>query len=402
MRARRERKPMHALVARLVVAGVALAPALAACDTATKPAARAADRHEKGPPGDAAPGEHPHGEHPHDDERNNARKRASVGASLVEARAASGVVLQTIVGTTVPVAGTRLVVAAPLEGRIRRVHVSPGDTVRAGQLLVELVLPALAQAAAAHEGASLRIAALEKRAEALAGVEKEGLVRADARLQLEVDLAFARTDLASARALLSAAFGRALRENETAPLLESGGRFSLTAPAEAVVTAVHATDGALTDALPLVELAREGTVKIEVRVPADALTGVDVQLSDARLAAPVSLTLSSTDPRVDGALSRMWLTAASALVLPAGMTVQLSLMVREGSDAVVVPKSALLPDDGGALLVMRGDALVTVPVRMHARTASHVVVVGDVKPGERIVREVLREESGESGGGHVH
>jgi cobalt-zinc-cadmium efflux system membrane fusion protein len=349
-----------------------------------------------------APTADAHADEAHAGDAHAEDRRASVGASLIEARAASGVVLQTLTGTTVPVAGARFVVAAPLEGRVRRIHVSPGDKVKAGQLLVELVLPALAQAAAAHDGAALRIAALEKRAATLASVEKEGLVRADARLQIEVDLASARAELASARAVIGAALGRAPRENETAPLVESGGRYQLTSPADAVVTAVHAVDGALTDALPLVELAREGTVKIEVRAPADALTGVDVQLSDARLAAPVLLTLLSTDPRVDGALTRMWLTAEAPLVLPAGLVVQLSLLVREGSDALVVPKSALLPDDGGALLVVRGDALVTVPVKVRARASSQVVVVGDVKPGEQIVRETLREESGEGGGGHVH
>ena len=278
-------------------------------------------------------------------------------------------------GTVVARAGHVATLSAPAAGRVGGVLVTAGQTVRAGQALVELDQ---APFTAALRSAEAALAAAERANERQQRLAQEGIVpRKDAE-QAAADLARAQSDAASARrnAQLSV----------------------LRAPIGGVVTRMSATLGASVDpAQPLVEISDPRALDILLAVtPTEAANvrpGAKVALSAGQNAAGEPLGVGTVND-VSGTVDSVTRSVAVRVQAPTtrrplriGETVNGAIAIATRASALVIPPDALVPE-GEEFKVFVVDASGTAherEVKVGGRSASGVEITEGLKAGERVV-----------------
>lgn len=279
------------------------------------------------------------------------------------------------IGTVVGRAGYVAALGVPVQGRIVRVLVAPGDPVRPGQELVELD-PAVF--AASLNSARAAVENARRNAERNQRLVAEGIApRKDAE-QAAADLARARADLVAAQRQASLA--------------------TVRAPIRGVVTRVAAQLGATADpAQPLVEIADPSALDVVLSsTPTDAgriRTGASVSLSAGQSAAGEPLGTGSVvdvGAAVDSATRSVPVRVrmlAARRPLRLGETVFGLVAARIVPTAVVVPASALVPEgDGYKVWVVDGAGIAHArPVTVGARADSLAEIARGLAAGERIV-----------------
>lgn len=294
----------------------------------------------------------------------------------VRSRPASEVSMLDAPARVLPSPQAAAAVSPPLRGRVMRVRVQAGQRVEKGEPLVDVLMPELVQAAGAFSAAMLKVDAYVKRKAQLDALKSEGLVRSDALAEVEAQLATLRADAQAARATLRAA-GLADRQVET--LLSSDGVIHLAAPISGIVTAVDTVPGEVREPSghPLVELAGEGDVRIEARLPSVFIEGARF-IFVTTTAVPLALELVSLSPRVesnDGARLAWFQLAAGAKPPPAGTSGRVRLVANPAWRAV--PARSLSTGAAEAkVLVRRGAKVEAVPVRVVATSGAEAVVDG--------------------------
>lgn len=231
--------------------------------------------------------------------------------------------------------------AAPAQGIVQAVLVSPGTTVRRGQALLTLQSPAVAQwrADAASAGRRLQLARTTYAREKLLW---------DERISARQDFEAATTAMQEAEIAAQAATQRL-----TALGIDAGGPVSGTvtvrAPLAGVVVDKPAVAGqAVDETKPLLTIADLSHVWVEAAVPADSLgqvgTGMAAKVSVATLPGEIDGTVSFVGP-VLGATTRM---ATARIVLPnkdarlrPGMLASVDLLGQEAPVPVTVASDAI-------------------------------------------------------------
>lgn len=320
----------------------------------------------------------------------------SAKARWVEARPPSDRSLLEAPARTVATRAAVAHVAAPFVARVVRLRVAPGDVVRAGDALAEVVMPEVLDAAAVYVATGQRRSLRQARRDQLETLRQEGLVESARVFEQDADVAALDEERARALAVLRAA---GVQPNGAGTLLNRGTSI-LTAPVDGVVASVSVRLGEVREPSgePLFEIVGTGPVRIEARLPRDIPEGAGLEfvpLAGDRIPLRSDPVASVIDP-ADGT-RRVWLAFAEEKALPDGLRGTLHVRL-EGKDVVELPVRAVGRDEHGAFVLRRhGADSERVRVNVLAKGGGSVIVRGALAVGESFAAEVsigVAEEGG--------
>jgi RND family efflux transporter MFP subunit len=279
------------------------------------------------------------------------------------------------VGAVAPRPGHIVSLSAPSPTRVARVHVTAGESVAAGQPLIEFDQAVFR---AATEGAEAVLAAAERAHERAQRLAEQGIAPRKDVEQAAADLAKARTDAVAAR------------RDEQLSILRS--------PIAGVVTRMDATLGASVDpSQPLVEVADPSA--FDVIVPVTSTDAVRIRRgATVRLDAGDATHRESLGLGIVGDISAMIDSSTRSVAvrieaprtgrrLRLGETIHAQIVVAVHPGARVIPIEALVPE-GDAYRVFVVDSAGVAharPVTVGGRTSSVAEIVDGLEVGERVV-----------------
>lgn len=280
-------------------------------------------------------------------------------------------------------------VAALVPGRVARVMVVEGDSVKQGQAVAELDSTLLreqerqAEAAVAQAKASLdnaRLAAQREEGLLARGISSRKDVE-DARTQLAVNTAAmnqAEAGLATARAQVSRSVVRAPFSGTVVKRFAGVG---------------EQVDG--TAAQPLVEIAQIETLELLGAVPAARLAEVHAgetfpfqtnAVPGVKFTARVVSILPAVDPATNNGTVRIRIDNPRRL-LKLGQFLSLDLPVKQAGPSLVVPRQAIYPDESGEPHVYKitGDNAESVAVQVGVTTKDKAEILSGVQEGDTVI-----------------
>jgi membrane fusion protein, heavy metal efflux system len=310
----------------------------------------------------------------------------------VKVRSSEGVPLLEAPATVLPSPEGQASVVPPYRARVVQVLVRPGEKVRKGQPLVEVVMPDVSAAAGQYAAATTRVDAQQRRKAQLDSLKADGLVRLS-------DVLEAETKLAEARADQQAAVG-ALRNAEVNPAdaadIVAGKRpIALRSPINGVVTAVNVGVGDSREpgGEPVVRIAGEGSGRVEARFarPVDVKgASFDFVTSGAHHPLKFVARAPMVDPR-DGTIA-FWFVPGEGAPLPSGLAGRVVVTLQGAAEAAVVPARAVALADGQPHVVARRNGKAEkVPVEVIASSGAEALVAG-VAPGEEVAADAALAE----------
>jgi len=291
-------------------------------------------------------------------------------------------------GTIAAVPNEDVKVSALVPGRVLKVSVAEGDTIKKGQLIAKLDRQPLQ----------------DQRRQATAAVDTAKAALENARLNLQRDQQLfergiaagkevedARKDMASAQAALdqaNAALNTAERQVERAEVRSPiDGQI-----VKRMVSGGEQVDG--TAAQPIVEIANLDHVELDANVPSEHLaairTGqaVDV-VSDAyagrTFAGTVLAIAPAVDPATNAALVRIRITNSERL-LKVGMFAEAQVQLAQHANALVVPPASIVRDqDGAVVYILTGDLAQRTAVKTGLEKPDAVEILSGVKEGQTVL-----------------
>lgn len=323
----------------------------------------------------------------------------------------------------------RYVIAAPLAGRVARIRLEPGDTVRLGQVVAQLTptAPAFLDARSAREvqervgAAQAQLAraraetlkVLAQRDQARADLERQaklaagGFVSPTAREQAALALRTAERSVEAARFAEEAA-GHDLAQARAALARYKSGdptaKWEVTSPVNgSVLKVVQKSESPVALGAPLLEVADARSLEAVVDVLSqDAVAirpgmaarvelgqGVAPLRALVRLVEPAAFTkvsaLGVEEQRVNvvldfpGPLDSVW-------TIGDGFRVEAQIVTLRIEDAVKAPVGALFRDGAGwAVFVAEGEHAARRAVTVAHRNGLEAMVEAGLKPGERVI-----------------
>ena len=290
----------------------------------------------------------------------------------------SGAISQTLeaFGVIEPAPGTDLVSAAPYDCVVSAVFVEPGAPVTAGDVLLQIAPSPDSRLLLEAARNALTVAD-----QALSATQE----RFNLKLATNQELGVARQAQADAKARIQSYDARGL-----------GGDGRVRASATGVVSKLEVTRGSLVSlGAPLVSVAttQGREARLELDGSEHALLARDqlVTLSSADSKAPVSVTsrvrtVGAALNALAGSLEvRVSVPVAAPLLL--GEHVRALIEVRRHPQALIVPRSAVLPDDGAQVLyTVRDGKAVRHEVQLGLTDVDQQEVVADgLKAGDVVV-----------------
>jgi membrane fusion protein, multidrug efflux system len=279
------------------------------------------------------------------------------------------------IGSVSPRPGHVAALSAPAPGRVAKVNVTTGQSVQAGQPLIELEQQTFE---AARQSAEAALTAAEQAAARQQRLADEGILpRKDAEAA-KADAAKARADAMTAR-----------RAEQLA---------TIRSPIDGVITRLSTTLGATVDpSQSLVEVSDPLAVDVLLAVtPTDAARvrpGMRVALSAgqgvggeslgfgsvAEIAGTIDTTTRSVEIRVRAPSTRRGLRI--------GETVFGSIAVITRPHAIVVPADAVVPEGDGFKVFVVDSAGIAheQAVKVGSRSATGVEILEGLSPGDRVV-----------------
>lgn len=309
------------------------------------------------------------------------------------AEAARGPVEREVVlrGIFTPLPGKDVKLAALSAGRVSRVLVAEGDSVKAGQVLAELeagpALDELRQAEAGANEAQVALEAARAKSQRTEQLVHDGVA---ARQEAEQD----RSAEAAARATLE----RARATLDTAR--RKVGFNQLRAPFDGVVLRILIRAGEAVDGTgqPIVEVGAADPLELRGSLNPEEAAGVTLR-APARIRTPLAgqpslqgevvAVAPAADPQSGNVGVRVRLPNPSGR-LKLGAPGEAAIIVGHEANAVTVPVRALLPaEDSTGTRVARldGDKVRLVDVRVRYEQEGRAVVDEGLDGGERIVIE---------------
>jgi cobalt-zinc-cadmium efflux system membrane fusion protein len=283
-------------------------------------------------------------------------------------------------GTVTPLPNSEAVIVARASGYVTRVLRQLGDTVRAGDVLVQVE----SQEAAA-------MAAERKVAAARAELARKNHARESALFQQGVT---PRQDLEATQSALAVAESEAQRATtvaRAAQVAADGRSVAVRSPIAGRITGKSVTLGSFVQ--PQTELFRVaggGPVHVEAPVAASDIGRVKAGDQATVLAngTPVEARVVSVTPTVSGSTRAATVVLeprASSSRLVVGEGVQVRLHVQENAANMVVPEDAVQNIDGRDVLFVRTRAgFRAQPVLVGSRSRGMAQIVSGVQPGEQV------------------
>lgn len=312
--------------------------------------------------------------------------------------AASGATVQ--VPGRVVVAAAHVVVAAPVAARVRRLLVAPGDAVKRGAPVVEVIMPAVVEAVAALDGALARRAPVLARRGHLDALRAEGIADVAAELDVAATLAELEATIASARATLRIAD----LDDGALDAVRGGGVVALRVPVAGVVATIDAVVGAVVDAgAPLATFV--ASIDDDDRARRRVVVRTAIAIDDEALTKAGTATLMGADGTTiglralaavdsigvrDGARDRWFVVddaaagAAARAALVDGRVVTVALPAQ---GTARVPASAVRLGSDGVAVVVDAATLQSCTVTVVGRLDDDVLVDG-LAVGATIARDV--------------
>lgn len=279
------------------------------------------------------------------------------------------------IGVVVTRSGHVATLSAPTQARVAQVLVSTGQSVAAGQTLVQLDQAPISASLQAAEAA---YAAAQRSAERQQRLANEGIVPKKDAESAAADMAKARSDVVAAQRVLELS--------------------TLRAPISGVVTRVNVTLGATADPTqPLVEIADPSALDVllnatpsdagRVRVGAKvALTAGSTSTGDVLGIGTVAAVAGTVDSAARGVGIRVQ-ASTTRRPLKIGETVFGAISLGTNPTAIVIPADALVPE-GETFKVFVVDQTQTAharDVKVGGRSERGVEITEGLKAGERIV-----------------
>ena len=304
-------------------------------------------------------------------------------------RAPDAVALAELPATVLATAGTQALVNPPYAGQVVRVHVRPGEQVKAGQVLVEIMMPTVVTAGGEQAAARTKIEAYQRRLAQLKALEAEGLVRSVDLAEADMRLAEARADAQRTSAILRSA---GIGDAEVRRLGQGRGAVPLRSPMAGTVTEVSAVVGETRDSAgaPLVRIAGSASPRIEARAPERLIDGARFELvmlnGDTM---PVRLVGVSpvSDPR-DGSAAA-WFEPDPARPLRSGLTGKIRIVPPTGGRLTVAPRAAIGRGAAGTFVrARRPDGPAQVAVKVLFSSGADVVIDSSLSVGAEIAERL--------------
>ena len=250
-------------------------------------------------------------------------------------------------GRVEPRVDARAAVAASVGGRVERVLVAPGQSVRAGQALAVLVSGDAAGLRAEVDAAQANAVAAEQAHEREESLAEQGVVA-------ERDAEIAHAQALSAEAAARAARARAVAAGSPS----ASGRLSVTSPISGVVTSVHVGPGGFAPQGGVIaEVTNPARVEIVFSAP-PALAGqvragsaIRVQGPTGEFDAVVTGVAAGAGAGSGAAVIRARPTGS--LLPPAGSAVTGVIVTGETLGTLTVPSEAVQTVEGATVVFVR-------------------------------------------------
>ncbi|ATB43209.1 hypothetical protein CYFUS_008689 [Cystobacter fuscus] len=316
--------------------------------------------------------------------------QSSARTAWVHPRPPRGVPLTEAPAQVLPPPEGAAALGLPFRGSVTRIGVRPGQKVRKGEVLVEVLMPEVVRAAGDFEAASLRREAYERRTAQLKALREQGMARVFELAEAEASLAEARAAQLSAQALLKIAG----LEGASAAGVAQRGTVSLRSPVEGIVTSVDAVLGETREAgsAPLVRISGDGPARLEARLSHALPEKAAFEFSAPGLeAVPVRLVGRAPAVDVRDGTTAAWFEPEPARALPAGLQGTVRVKADGLPEVTVVPARALVLEGGEvAVLVREGDGHRRQPVKVVVQSGADALVHGPLKETDAVAADAMR------------
>lgn len=290
---------------------------------------------------------------------------------------------------------TQLDVKAEVGGRIKKLHVEPGDVVKAGELLVEIddrdILSELESSKTEIDGANFAVTKSGKNFERARDLYKEKLISHEAFENLSSELDIARNSFKGAERKKQLVEDKLFKTKVIAP---TDGTV-LTVPVvegQVVIPAASVNSG--TTLMSIANLSRlivethvnqvdvgKLALKQEVKLMAEAIKDEDM-LAEISFVAPVATNRNG----IKGFTVQALIKRPGPRLRP-GMTVQMTIPIAHAEDVVAVPISAVFRGSGNSrvVYVRTGDKTERRTVKVGISNIDHAQILQGLQEGEQVL-----------------
>ena len=275
--------------------------------------------------------------------------------------------------------GARAAVAASVGGRVERVIVAPGTSVRAGQPLAVIV---------SGEAATMRAGADAARAEAEAArlvyQRDQALVTQGVVARQELEASRARSLAAEAAARAAAA------QVAAAGSPNAGGRVTITSPVSGVVGAVQVTPGGFVAAGDVVaNVADPAQTELVFSAPpalaSQIAPGARVEVTGMNGSFSAVVIGVAADVREQGGMAIIRARPESGPLPPAGSPVSGIVVAAANGEALTVPADAVQTVEGRPVVFVSGDdGFRATPVLAGRRAGGRIEILNGLSGDERV------------------
>jgi RND family efflux transporter MFP subunit len=290
---------------------------------------------------------------------------------------------------------TQLDIKPEVGGRIKALHVQPGDTVKAGQVLVEIddtdILSAQATAKTEIDGATLSVTKAERNYERAKDLFEGKLISQEAFDNLSSELDIARNSLVKAERQM-----QVIRDqlSKTRVLAPSDGTVLTVPVVEGQVAIAAASVNSGTTLMSVANLSKlivethvnqvdvsRLALKQQVKLMAEALKDLEMT-AELTFIAPVATIRNG----IKGFTVRAAINQPTVRMRP-GMTVQMTIPIAHAGDVVAVPVSAVFKGSGNSrvVYVRKGMKTERRAVKIGISNTEHAQILQGVIAGEEIL-----------------
>lgn len=285
-----------------------------------------------------------------------------------------------LAGRVEPMIDAKASVAAAVAGRVERILIAPGQSVRVGQPLVTMVSGDAASLSA--EVAAARAAAF---AAEQAHARDENLADMGVVARREAEIAHA--EALSAQAAARAASARA----SAAGAPNASGRFNITSPISGVVTSMQVGPGGFaSQGMVVAEVINPARVEVVFSAPSNLATSVSIG-SAVKVAGPLGefdavVTGVAAGADMASGATQIRARATSGNLPPAGSAVTGSVITSAtASGNMTVPSEAIQTVDGNSVVfVQTSQGFKAVPVMVGRQASGQTEILRGLTGNERV------------------
>ncbi len=290
---------------------------------------------------------------------------------------------------------TQLDVKTEVGGRIKALHVEPGDTVKAGDLLVEIddtdILTEMDSAKTEIDGATLSVTKAERNFERAKDLFEGKLISKEAFDNLSSELDLAKNSLTKSEKRMQLVQDKLTKTKVLAP---TDGTVLTVPVVEGQVAIAAASVNSGTTLMSIANLSKlivethvnqvdvsKLAIKQEVKLLAESLKDAEMQ-ADIIFIAPIATVRNG----IKGFTVRASIKKVVARMRP-GMTVQMTIPIARAADAVAVPVSAVFKGNGNSrvVYVRKGTKTEKRPVKIGVSNTENAEILQGLQLGEEIL-----------------